>query len=101
MDKLKKNPQRAYKDKSSKTERKGKISVLPAHLVRDSHEELKLEERLYLLNVPQEIKLNTGVTFRENQRYGHSCDNPAGNVNRKKLQFLKNEEMNPVKIKLS
>lgn len=74
---------------------------MPAHLVRDKHEELKLEEKVYLLNVPNEIKLNTGVTFRENQKHGHSFDNQGGNANRKKLQFLKNEEINPVRIKMS
>lgn len=54
-----------------------------------------------MLNVPNEIKLNAGVTFKEAQRHGHSLDNPGGPSNRKKLQFLKNEEIKPVRIKMS
>jgi hypothetical protein len=46
--------------------------------------------------------LSPGVTFRENQKHQHNHENIAlCGTTRKKLQFLKNEEMNPIKIKMA
>ena len=48
------------------------------------------------------MKLNNGVTYRETQKQSNNFDSlNLGNLNRKKLQFLKNDDFNPLKIKMS
>jgi hypothetical protein len=91
QEKLKKVPQSIYKNKNSKTERVGKGNGLSFHLSRGKYEELKPEEKVYLLNIPNDLKLNNGVTLRESQKHGHNFECSPGNPNRKKLQFLKND----------
>lgn len=52
--------------------------------------------------MPNELKLSPGVTLRENQKHSHNIEGTTFcGTTRKKLQFLKNEEINPVKIKMS
>lgn len=86
-----KRTHRKYMSSDEKFSTKNKTCIPGFALARQKYEVLKPEERVFILQIPNQMKLTSGVTHRETSQRINNIDTFClSNPTKKRLQFLKN-----------